>query len=45
MDMAKTLGEDVPFKIMAGPEFFSRELSKTEALIQAFRRLISVRIK
>lgn len=43
--MAKTLGEDVPFTMMAGSEIFSLEMSKTEALIQAFRKSIGVRIK
>jgi len=43
--MAKSLGEDVPFTMMAGSEIFSLEMSKTEALTQAFRRSIGVRIK
>ena len=45
MAMAKTLGEDVPFTMLAGSEIFSLEMSKTEALTQAFRRSIGVRIK
>ena len=45
MGMAKALGEDVPFTMMAGSEIFSLEMSKTEALIQAFRKSIGVRIK
>ena len=45
MGMAKTLGPDVPFTAMAGSEIFSLEMSKTEALTQAFRRSIGVRIK
>ena len=45
MGMAKSLGEDVPFTMMAGSEIFSLEMSKTEALTQAFRRSIGVRIK
>ena len=45
MGMAKALGEDVPFTMMAGSEIFSLEMSKTEALTQAFRRSIGVRIK
>jgi RuvB-like protein 2 len=45
MGMAKALGEDVPFTTMAGSEIFSLEMSKTEALSQAFRRSIGVRIK
>lgn len=43
--MAKSLGDDVPFNMLAGSEFFSLEMSKTEALTQAFRRAIGVRIK
>ena len=43
--MAKSLGEDTPFTMMAGSEIFSLEMSKTEALTQAFRRSIGVRIK
>jgi len=45
MGMAKSLGEDVPFNMLAGSEIFSLEMSKTEALSQAFRRSIGVRIK
>ena len=45
MAMAKSLGEDLPFTMMAGSEIFSLEMSKTEALTQAFRRSIGVRIK
>jgi RuvB-like protein 2 len=45
MAMAKSLGEDTPFTMMAGSEIFSLEMSKTEALTQAFRRSIGVRIK
>ena len=45
MAMAKSLGEDVPFTMMAGSEIFSLEMSKTEALTQSFRRSIGVRIK
>jgi len=43
--MAQTLGSDVPFTIIASSEVFSRSLSKTEALTQALRRSIGVRIK
>lgn len=43
--MAKSLGEDVPFTMLAGSEIFSLQMSKTEALTQAFRRSIGVRIK
>lgn len=43
--MAQTLGPDVPFTMIAASEVFSLSLSKTEALTQAFRRSIGVRIK
>ena len=45
MGMAKALGEETPFAMMAGSEIFSMEMSKTEALTQAFRKAIGVRIK
>ncbi len=45
MGIAKTLGEKTPFTMLAGSEIFSLEMSKTEALTQAFRRSIGVRIK
>jgi RuvB-like protein 2 len=34
MGMAKALGEETPFAMMAGSEIFSLEMSKTEALSQ-----------
>lgn len=43
--MAQTLGADVPFTMIAGSEVFSLSMSKTEALTQAIRRSIGVRIK
>ncbi|KAF7307286.1 RuvB-like helicase [Mycena indigotica] len=43
--MAQTLGSDVPFTMIAASEVFSLSMSKTEALTQAFRRSIGVRIK
>ena len=43
--MAQTLGPDVPFTMIAASEVFSLSMSKTEALTQAFRRSIGVRIK
>lgn len=43
--MARQLGADVPFTMIAASEVFSRSMSKTEALTQAFRRSIGVRIK
>jgi RuvB-like protein 2 len=45
MGMAQALGEETPFTCLAGSEIFSLEMSKTEALTQAFRRSIGVRIK
>lgn len=44
MGMAQALGDDTPFTSMAASEIFSLEMSKTEALTQAFRRSIGVRI-
>ena len=44
MGVAQALGEDTPFTTIAGSEIFSLEMSKTEALTQAFRRSIGVRI-
>lgn len=45
MAMAQSLGPDVPFTTLASSEIFSLEMSKTEALTQAFRKSIGVRIK
>ncbi|EIW87275.1 TIP49-domain-containing protein [Coniophora puteana RWD-64-598 SS2] len=45
MGMAQTLGSDVPFTSIAASEVFSLSMSKTEALTQAIRRSIGVRIK
>lgn len=45
MGMAQSLGSDVPFTMLAASEIFSMEMSKTEALTQAFRKSIGVRIK
>lgn len=44
MGMAQSLGADVPFTTVASSEIFSLEMSKTEALTQAFRKSIGVRI-
>ena len=44
MGMAQSLGQDVPFTTLASSEIFSLEMSKTEALEQAFRKSIGVRI-
>jgi len=43
--MSQSLGPDVPFTMLASSEIFSLEMSKTEALTQAFRKSIGVRIK
>ncbi|KAF0535234.1 RuvB-like 2 [Gigaspora margarita] len=45
MGIAQALGKDIPFTMLAASEIFSLEMSKTEALTQAFRRSIGVRIK
>lgn len=45
MAIAKSLGEDTPFTHISGSEIFSLEMSKTEALTQAFRRSIGIRIR
>ncbi|KAL5164551.1 RuvB-like 2 [Glycine soja] len=45
MGMAKSLGLETPFAMIAASEIFSLEMSKTEALTQAFRKAIGVRIK
>ncbi|XP_010943144.1 uncharacterized protein [Elaeis guineensis] len=45
MGLAKSLGQETPFATVSGSELFSLEMSKTEALTQAFRRAIGVRIK
>lgn len=43
--MSQTLGPNTPFTMIAASEIYSLEMSKTEALTQAFRRSIGVRIK
>uniref|UniRef100_A0A3Q2D7Z5 RuvB-like helicase n=1 Tax=Cyprinodon variegatus TaxID=28743 RepID=A0A3Q2D7Z5_CYPVA len=40
MGIAQSLGPDTPFTALAGSEIFSLEMSKTEALSQAFRKAI-----
>jgi RuvB-like protein 2 len=45
MGMALSLGPDTAFTGIAGSEIYSHEMSKTEALTQALRRSIGVRIK
>eukprot|EP00339_Tiarina_fusa_P010192 CAMPEP_0117014426 /NCGR_PEP_ID=MMETSP0472-20121206/11704_1 /TAXON_ID=693140 ORGANISM="Tiarina fusus, Strain LIS" /NCGR_SAMPLE_ID=MMETSP0472 /ASSEMBLY_ACC=CAM_ASM_000603 /LENGTH=460 /DNA_ID=CAMNT_0004717979 /DNA_START=9 /DNA_END=1391 /DNA_ORIENTATION=- len=43
--LAQELGSETPFTSIAGSEIFSLEMSKVEALQQALRRSIGVRIK
>lgn len=43
--MAHALGTETPFTSMSGSEIYSLEMSKTEALSQALRKSIGVRIK
>ena len=45
MGISQALGADTPFTAMAGSEIYSLEMSKTEALTQAFRKSIGVRIR
>lgn len=45
MGLSQALGEDTPFVSITASEVFSMEMSKTEALMQAFRKAIGVRIK
>ena len=44
MGLAQELGSDTPFNSMSGAEVYSLEMSKTEALTQALRQSIGVRI-
>ncbi|KAG8225351.1 hypothetical protein J437_LFUL005366, partial [Ladona fulva] len=44
MGIAQALGQDTPFTSMAGSEIYSLEMGKTEALTQAIRKSIGVRI-
>ncbi|XP_055296428.1 ruvB-like helicase 2 [Sitodiplosis mosellana] len=43
--MAKAIGSESPFTSMSGSEVYSLEMGKTEALSQALRKSIGVRIK
>lgn len=43
--LSKALGRKTPFTQISASEIFSLEMSKSEALMQALRRSISVRIK
>lgn len=45
MGMAQALGLETPFTKLTASEVFSLEMSKTEALTQALRRSIGVRIR
>ena len=45
MGIAQSLGEDVPFVSMSGSEMFSLEMNKTEALTQALRKSIGIKIR
>lgn len=45
MGMAQALGSETPFTKLTASEIFSLEMSKTEALSQAFRRSIGIRIR
>merc|ERR1711953_1237118 len=45
MGLAQSLGADTPFTSIAGSEIYSLEMNKTEALTQAFRKSIGVRIR
>ncbi|KAK2196188.1 bifunctional P-loop containing nucleoside triphosphate hydrolase/RuvB-like helicase 2/RuvB-like/TIP49 [Babesia duncani] len=43
--ISKALGEDTPFTHLNASEVYSLEMSKSEALTQAFRRSIGVRVQ
>lgn len=43
--LSQQLGSDAPFVSISSSEIFSLEMSKSEALMQAFRKAIAVRIK
>jgi RuvB-like protein 2 len=45
MGMSRALGQDTPFTNMSASEIYSLEMGKTEALTQAIRKSIGVRIK
>lgn len=44
MGMAKSLGDETPFAMMAASEIFSLEMSKTEALTQVITNIDAVSI-
>uniref|UniRef100_A0A915MAB6 RuvB-like helicase n=1 Tax=Meloidogyne javanica TaxID=6303 RepID=A0A915MAB6_MELJA len=45
MAISKSVGEDTPFVSISASEVYSMDISKTEALTQAFRKSIGIRIK
>lgn len=45
MGLSQNLGNNIPFTAITGSEIFSKEISKTENLIQSFRKSIGIRIK
>ena len=45
MGIAQSLGKNIPFTMISGSEIYSLAMSKSEALTQAFRKSIGVRIK
>ncbi|KAL0229827.1 hypothetical protein PCE1_003391 [Barthelona sp. PCE] len=45
MGIAATLGEDAPFTYISASEIFSLEMSKSEALVQAIRKSIGLKIR
>ncbi len=45
LGLARSLGDETPFTMLSGSEIYSLEMSKTESLMQAFRRSIGIRIK
>lgn len=45
LGLAQQLGSDKPFVSISSSELFSLEMSKSEALTQAFRKAIAVKIK
>lgn len=45
LGLAKEIGPDTPFVTISASEVYSLEMSKTEALTQALRKSIGIRIK
>merc|ERR1719273_835588 len=44
MGLAQSLGDGTPFTAISGSEVYSLDMNKTEALTQAFRKSIGVKI-